>query len=62
MLMYVCVGTHRQKGKSHQLFFISQILFLKNFKWDELISAVHRFKLSVVAFIFFLPVPWFKPV
>lgn len=35
----------------HQLFFISQILFLKNLKQDELVSAVHCFKLTVVACI-----------
>lgn len=58
--VYMCGYTHR--GKSHQLFFISQILFLKNLKRDELVSAVHCFKLPVVAFIFFAPVLQFKPV
>lgn len=53
--MYIRVGTRTHRGKSHQSVFISQILFLKDLKRDELVSAAHCFKLTVIAFIFFSP-------
>lgn len=49
--MYICVGSCTHRDKPDQLFFISQILVLKNLKQNELLSAVHCFKLSVVTFL-----------
>lgn len=59
--MYMGVGSCTHRDKPDQLFFISQILVLNNLKQNELLSAGHCFKLTVVAFLR-SPVLQFKPV